>query len=283
MKELHPATALHAMQSLNFLNISSLSRHTWLLASVSAFLATYLGSQSLHSRKGAASRLVAAGTVAACVIGTKNVWVAACAVAGLLVGPRLTCIGLTGGIAAGKSAVSAELQKGGATIVDADLIAREIVRPGKPALVALVKRFGIDILAEDGTLDRKVLRARTFGDATARRALNGIMHPAIAKEMLRQVAVHRWLRGETVFIDAPLLFESGLLLRSLCSPIVCVTAPDEERIARVMARDGVSREAAVEATAAQMPQDVKARMSDVVIANDGSLAQLQAKARTLLG
>lgn len=271
------------MQSFLSAQLASFSRQIWLLAPLAGFCATYLGSQSLKSRKRPVPRLFAACAILACTGGTRNLWVAAFSAFGLIIGRRLTVNGLTGGIAAGKSAVSAELQRCGATVVDADQIARDVVRPGKPALSALIRRFGSDILAQDGSLDRKALRSRTFGDATARRALNAIMHPAIAKEMLRQVAVHRWLRGETVFIDAPLLFESGLLLRSLCSPIVCVTAPDEERIARVMARDGVTREAALEALAAQMPQEAKARLSDIVLENDGSLADVQAKARALLG
>ena len=197
---------------------------------------------------------------------------------GFALGRRLVVVGLTGGIAAGKSALSSALAARGVLVVDADAEARAAVAPGAPALAALVAAFGPAVLRPDGGLDRAWLRARIAGDARARAAVNAATHPAIARAIVAQVAAQRWLRGRAVVIDAALLFEAGLLYRLLCAPIVCVVAPDDVRAARVAARDGSAPELARALVAAQMPQADKAARSHAVVDNSGAQRALDAVA-----
>ena len=122
----------------------------------------------------------------------------------------LAVVGLTGGIATGKSTVSKQLQSFGLPVVDADLIARQVVSPGTPALAKIVKHFGEDILQADGTLDRPKLGAIVFNDEAQRKVLNGIVHPAVWKAILLEVVGH-WLRGKKICVlDVPLLVEGGM-------------------------------------------------------------------------
>lgn len=121
-----------------------------------------------------------------------------------------TVVGLTGGIATGKSTVSKRLQSFGLPVVDADLIARQVVEPGTPALAKIVKHFGEDILQTDGSLDRPKLGAIVFNDEAQRKVLNSIVHPAVWKAIAWEVASH-WLKGKKICIlDVPLLIEGGM-------------------------------------------------------------------------
>lgn len=142
-------------------------------------------------------------------------------------------IGLTGQIASGKSTVSAYLQQKGATIIDADLLAREVVLPGKPAHNAIKAYFGIEYFYADGTLDRKKLGARVFSDPEALQQLNEITHPRVIEETLVQMK-----EKEGIFvIDAPLLLQAGMDV--LCDEVWIVRAAKSVRLQRIMQRDGL--------------------------------------------
>ncbi|WP_309121404.1 dephospho-CoA kinase [Paenibacillus sp.] len=185
-------------------------------------------------------------------------------------------VGLTGGIACGKSRVSRMLEARGAAIVDADRIAREVVLPGRPALLDIRETFGEDVIAPDGTLDRKRLGSIVFGDESARRKLEAITHPRIRAEMARQMS--EWNEKEPdrlVVADIPLLYESGLDKLYAFEDVLVVYVPREVQLERLMARDGMSREDAERRIDAQMPIEEKRKRADVVIDNSGSLAETE--------
>jgi len=190
-------------------------------------------------------------------------------------------VGVTGGIATGKSAVVEQFRQLGAAVISADELAREIVRPGEEALVRLVARFGQDILQADGTLDRKALAEIIFADPAARQDLNRITHPAIARLAADRIASLQ-RQGETLVIyEAPLLFEAGA--ESRVDRIVVVTAPAAVQRRRLMARDGLDEQAAQVRIAAQMPLADKVRRADFVVENAGSIDDLAAQVRELYG
>jgi len=180
-------------------------------------------------------------------------------------------LGVTGGIATGKSTVTAFLAELGATVVSADDLAREVVQPGTPALGALCSRFGTAILAKDGSLDREALADIIFSDAEARAALNQITHPAIAR--LAEERLHHLRRTTAALIvyEAPLLFEAAAEGR--VDKVLVVTTAAEIQLARLMARSGLNRQAAVARVAAQMPLAEKIRRADFVIDNSGDVEQ----------
>ncbi|MGE0463607.1 MAG: dephospho-CoA kinase [Vicinamibacterales bacterium] len=178
-------------------------------------------------------------------------------------------VALTGGIATGKSYVARRMRAAGVPIIDADVLAREAVAPGTPGLQAIVERFGAGVLAPEGALDRTRLAGIVFADPLARQALEAIVHPAV------RAAIDRFftsLPAATPFAvaDIPLLFETN---RAGEYDIVVVAAcPPEMQVARVMARDGVSREAALQRLAAQLPIAEKVSRADYVIDTSGSFA-----------
>lgn len=175
-------------------------------------------------------------------------------------------IGLTGGIAAGKSTVSQMLVNRGAALIDADVVAREIMEPGHPVLQRVVERFGQEVLHNDGTLDRKKLGSIVFSDPTQREALEEITHPAIRSEM--REAMSR-LEAENprrlVIADIPLLYESGL--ENLYEEIMVVYVPREIQLDRLMQRDGLSLSGAEARLSAQMDIEFKKQRADIVIDN----------------
>ncbi|MBX3133839.1 MAG: dephospho-CoA kinase [Gemmatimonadaceae bacterium] len=188
-------------------------------------------------------------------------------------------LGLTGNIAAGKSVVAARLAALGAPIVDADLLAREAVEPGAPALAAIVARFGPGVLAADGRLDRAALRRIVFTDAAARDALNAIVHPEV--DRLRRAALAR-LRasGATVVVcDIPLLFEAGL--ESAVDRIILVDAPAAVRKERLIRDRGLSPAEADAMIAAQMPPESKRAQAHHLLDNSGSREALDAQVDAL--
>lgn len=212
-----------------------------------------------------------------------NPWLIAASFVAVLLGRRLTCVGLTGGIGAGKSTVSDELKKQGAVIIDADEVARSVVEKDRPAFRRLVARYGDEVVdPATGQLNRKHLRSIMVSSDNDRRFINSVTHPAIAQEIVTRLVRHRWIQGQRVVLDAALLYEAGYFLRFLCAPIVCVFAKDDLRIARVVARDNVGEEIARAGIAAQMPQERKASMSDLVVVNDGSAEETRACVRALL-
>jgi len=186
---------------------------------------------------------------------------------------KVRVIGLTGGIASGKSTVARLLERLGARVIDADLLAREAVRPGRPAYIEIVREFGSAILAQDGTINRKALGAIVFADPEARLRLERITHPAIGRLAEEYLADSRAAGVDVVFYMAPLLIEAGVTSR--VEEVWVVYADPETQAQRVMARDSISRDEAVQRLAAQMPMDEKVRFGRVVIDNTGSLEQLE--------
>ena len=184
-------------------------------------------------------------------------------------------IGLTGGIASGKSAVAKLLVAKGAAVVDADLLARQIVEPGQPALAELVARFGAAILTAEGTLDRKRLGALAFSDEQARRDLNRITHPRIAAASAQAIATWSDAGANVVFYEAALLVENRT--HTGLSGLVVVAAPPEVQEQRMMARDGVVLEDARARIAAQLPLEEKIKAATWVVHNDGDMAHLEAE------
>ncbi|WP_135555277.1 dephospho-CoA kinase [Paenibacillus cymbidii] len=183
-------------------------------------------------------------------------------------------IGLTGGIACGKSTVADSLVRRGALLIDADRIAREVVVPGSPALALVARRFGQAVIAEDGTLSRKKLGDIIFADASARKDLEAILHPAIRREMIARMEQAERERPERlVVVDVPLLYESGLT--AMFDEVMVVYVPEQMQLQRLMARDGTSEETARLRIAAQLPIERKKEQADVVIDNSGTLAETE--------
>jgi dephospho-CoA kinase len=192
-------------------------------------------------------------------------------------------VGLTGGIACGKSTVSRMFEERGAHIVDADRIAREVVLPGQPALREVVEAFGVEVLTSEGTLDRKRLGSIVFGNEAARRTLESVLHPRIREEIAGQMAYWKEKEpGGLTIVDIPLMFESGLDKRYDFEDILVVYVPRTMQLERIMTRDGLSAEEANRRIDAQMPIDEKRALADVVIDNSGSLADTERQVESYL-
>jgi dephospho-CoA kinase len=188
-------------------------------------------------------------------------------------------VGLTGNIAAGKSTVVELLRGWGATIIDADDLAREAQAPGGDVLAAIVRRFGADVLAPDGTLDRPALRAKVMGDPAALDALNQLVHPAVGRRRDQLVREARE-RGDVLVVnDIPLLFE--VLDPAAFDAVVLVDAPTAVRRTRLRALRGLPSEDADRMLDAQMAAERKRARSHFVIENAGSLAELEQAARSV--
>jgi len=185
--------------------------------------------------------------------------------------------GLTGGIATGKSTVAAIFEKAGARLIDADRIAREVVRNGSSAHRDIVAHFGMDVLLGDGEIDRKRLAAIIFNNPAAQRALEHIVHPQVKREVDRRVAlIRRQAPDALIILDIPLLFEAGMQ-RGLDAVIV-VYAPEHLQLARLMARDGLTEPEALARIRAQMPIESKRALATRVIDNSGSREQTRQQA-----
>ncbi|HTI05487.1 MAG TPA: dephospho-CoA kinase [Gemmatimonadales bacterium] len=188
-------------------------------------------------------------------------------------------VGLTGNIASGKSTVVELFRKWGATIIDADVLAREAQAPGGVVLAAIAKRFGADVLAADGSLDRAALRAKVMGDDGALAALNTIVHPAVQQRRLELQRAAKE-RGDAVVInDIPLLFE--VLDPAQFDAVVLVDAPVALRRTRLRALRGLSNQDADRMIAAQMAAERKRAQSAYVIENAGTLAELETAAQAV--
>lgn len=189
-------------------------------------------------------------------------------------------IGLTGSIGAGKSTVAARLKALGAYVIDADEIAREVSSRGSEGLGEIVSTFGEGVLQADGMLDRKKLAAIVFAEEKKRLALNAILHPRILNAMRERAAeVLAAKKTAVVVYDMPLLIETGEYAR--VDSVWLVTASDETRIARVMARDACTRDEARRRIAAQMPQQEKRAYAHEIIDNSGDLNALYARVDAL--
>ena len=191
-------------------------------------------------------------------------------------------IGLTGGIGSGKSLVAGFFRELGAAVVDADAIAREVMAPGGPAYDAVMRAFGSGVLGRDGMLDRKALAARIFGDTAARMQLNALTHPHIRRRLADEAARLSAQPGvDVVVLDIPLLLETtdGRYLR--LDGIVVVDATDEARLARLIARDGLSPADTRMRIEAQLPLREKVAQATWVIDNNGSPEKTRAQVGAL--
>lgn len=188
-------------------------------------------------------------------------------------------VGLTGGIGSGKSTVSRMFETMGATIIDADQLAREVVAPGTPGLAAIVEHFGREVLNDDGALDRPTLGRKIFKDPEARTVLNRIVHPLVAARAQEAVVEAEANGAQLVLYDVPLLYENKLDQALPEVVVVCVEA--EVQRARIAARDALPPDEIADRIAAQMPLAEKARRANHVIDNNGHLEHTQAQVRAL--
>lgn len=182
-------------------------------------------------------------------------------------------LGLTGGIGSGKSTVSSMLAARGAVIIDADAITRELQVPGAPLLAELAGRFGESIITADGALDRAALAGLAFSDPEALKALNEIVHPAVAREMDRRLREQRDT-DNVVVLDIPLLAENP---RKGLSGVVVVDVPVEVAVERLVDQRGMSAEDARARIAKQATREERAKIADRIIDNSGSLADLESQ------
>jgi len=188
--------------------------------------------------------------------------------------------GLTGGIATGKSTVSRLFVECGARLIDADVLAREVVAPGRPARQQIVESFGREVLRPDGTLDRDRLGKAVFGDPAQLEKLNAIVHPyvAVAQEQRSREIAGKEPHAVIVY-DAALLIEAGAHKRM--DKIIVVTADEQTQLARLKARDHLSAEEAGRRIATQMPLAEKAKVADYVIDGTLPMEQLRAEVRRI--
>lgn len=182
-------------------------------------------------------------------------------------------VGLTGNIASGKSTVAQLLSERGATIIDADVLARRAVERGTSAFDAIVKRWGTSILSPDGHLDRAALRRVVFGDAKELESLNQIVHPEVERLRTERIAEARARGDRVVVCDIPLLFEKKMVDRF--DRIVLVDAPRPLRLERLVQDRGLRETEAMEMIAAQMPAELKRARADFVIENASTLTALE--------
>ena len=188
-------------------------------------------------------------------------------------------IGLTGGIACGKTTLADMLRRLGAVIIDADALSRSLTADGGEALPLIRQAFGDGVFQPSGSLDRQKLGAVVFGNAAARETLNGILHPMVYRRMEEEMQKCRESGAKVVVLDVPLLFEThGETLADLT---LCAVAPEEVQIARLKSRNGLSRDEALSRIRRQMPNAEKARRSDIVIDTNRPLPELEGMIQTL--
>jgi len=191
-------------------------------------------------------------------------------------------VGLTGGIATGKSTVSAMFEKRGAIVVDFDVLSRVVVEPDMPAWKDIVEYFGESVLNEDRTLDRAKIGDIIFPDPDKRKKLEGFIYPRLFEEYARRIReIEQNDPDALVLADVPLLFE--VHLESMFDKIVVVYATREEQVRRLTERDGLDRDAVIARLEAQMPTDEKCERADYVIRNCGSIEDLEREVRNIFG
>ena len=182
-------------------------------------------------------------------------------------------VGLTGNIASGKSTVAQLLSERGATIIDADVLARRAVERGSKAFDAILKRWGTSVLAPDGHLDRAALRRVVFGNPSELEALNDIVHPEVERLREQRIQEARARGDRVVVCDIPLLFEKKMVDRF--GRIILVDAPRPLRLERLVSDRGLRETEAMDMIAAQMPAELKRARADFVIDNSTTLTQLE--------
>lgn len=178
-------------------------------------------------------------------------------------------VGVTGGIGSGKSAATAEFERLGITVVDADIVSRQVVMPGSPCLQAIAEHFGSDLLTDKGELDRKALRQKIFSDPAEKDWLNSLLHPAIREEILAQL---EQASSPYVILSAPLLLENNL--DKYCQRVLVVDVPEELQLQRTIQRDKSPKEEVEAIMKAQLSREVRLRKADDILNNEGSIDEL---------
>lgn len=186
-------------------------------------------------------------------------------------------VGITGGTGSGKSTVSSIMEKCGAYIIDADLVAREIVKIGKPALFEIKRAFGEEMILENGSLDRKKLGLVVFADGEKLNILNGITHKYIIEEIKNKV---KKKDDGLIVIDAALLFQTELF--NMCDKTIAVVAPKTKRQERIISRDNIGEKTAKDRISSQDDDNYYKERADFVIKNDGSIIELEKKTEKIL-
>ncbi|MDH0564714.1 dephospho-CoA kinase [Acinetobacter courvalinii] len=185
-------------------------------------------------------------------------------------------LGITGGIGSGKSAATQWFESQGISVVDADIVAREVVEPGQPALQAIQQAFGDWVLLEDGNLDRRALREHIFQFPQARQTLEKITHPAIRQSIIQQL---QQAESPYVILVSPLLFETNQ--HQLTHHTLLVDADEQTQLQRASQRDGQSEEQIHKIIAAQMPRAQKQQLANDIVVNDGLLEHLHQQLKPL--
>lgn len=183
-------------------------------------------------------------------------------------------VGLTGGIGSGKSTVARMLEKRGAVVFDADLLARQAVAPGTPGFDRVVERFGPNVLAPGGDFDREALASIVFADPAARRDLEAIVHPEV-RRMFAEGCEEFEGTGRVVVFSAPLLVETGM--HTAFQALLVVSTSVETQVERLMRERGLSEAATGARIAAQLPLEAKAEVADVIIDNEGTIEELESQ------
>ena len=190
-------------------------------------------------------------------------------------------IGLTGNIASGKSLVADMFKKLGAVVIDADLVARNVVEPGKAAWEDIRDTFGSGVLSNDGTVDRKKLGEIVFNDEEKRKALNNITHPRIREEISGLIETSRKEGAAVVIIEAALIVENGGWLRDVIEKLIVVGTTRDLQIDRLVRRNNLSRDEALSRINSQMASSEKERHGDFIIDNSGSLEDTEQQVQTV--
>lgn len=189
-------------------------------------------------------------------------------------------VGLTGGIASGKSTVAEILKRQGAAIINADVLAREVVEPDRQAWTEIVNTFGIAVLQPDRTLDRQKLRAIIFDDPDARKKLESIIHPQVRALAEQRIREHAAAGYAVIVYEVPLLFEGNL--QEWLRPVILVACDVDTQRNRLQSRDNLSAAQAQKHIDAQMSLEAKRRLADYVIENNGSLEDLKRQVQAVL-
>lgn len=192
---------------------------------------------------------------------------------------RIWILGLTGGIACGKSSASAFLAGMGAEVIDADRISRAVTAPGGEALPAIMREFGPGVFDAEGRLDRRELGRLVFADDAQRRRLEGIIHPLVQQQTFQRIRELDAAGVSCAVLDVPLLYETGMDV--LCDEVWLLAVPHEEQLRRVMERDSLSEEQALERIESQMPMEEKQGRCDRVIWTNRSIQLTQRELEAL--
>ncbi len=200
-------------------------------------------------------------------------------------GDRLTVAALTGGIASGKTEVARELERLGATVIDADVLARQVTSRGSPVMEAIVREFGRGVLDRDGNLDRQAMAAEVFADERKLKLLNSLTHPAIFSEIHRRIDEYAAAltpdKVPAIIVDAALIVDAGV--SGIFDLVIVVTADAEKRVRRMTANRLMSEDEARSRIAAQVPDSARMEIADIVIKNDGTLEQLRSRVSEVWG